>query len=249
MDTWLLHVSWCFEPSHPHTTYNSNTKKRHTQNVHRLLRLSFTLSTQILLTLFNMYTQLRVKKNKLYGKAARKRCVFSWDWKDDKEERRIYRRSEFQTSPNKWSLVLNGSRASTCQVDMWDCQKVAMPRLPLQGLGSSSAVLLSGQLQAFFTITACVRQKCLLALLREDQAGNTPWPPHIQLHWWQAHCNLVFADDTSLMGDNKGEPHGHTNKFVDRAREYKMDVSTEKSRIMTNTLVGALSPVIHRGLP
>ena len=24
-------------------------------------------------------------------------------------------------------------------------------------------------------------------VLREDYAGNIPWPPHIHLHWWKAH--------------------------------------------------------------
>ena len=26
---------------------------------------------------------------------------------------------------------------------------------------------------------------------REDHAGNTPWIPHIHLHWWQAHTQPV----------------------------------------------------------
>ena len=46
-------------------------------------------------------------------------------------------------------------------------------------------------------------------------------------------CNLRFADDIVLMGSSTGEPQELTNRLVDRATAYGMEVSTEKSNIMT----------------
>ena len=47
--------------------------------------------------------------------------------------------------------------------------------------------------------------------------------------------NLRFADDIDLMGGSSGELQDLTNRHVDRATVYVMEVSTEKSRIMTNS--------------
>ena len=47
--------------------------------------------------------------------------------------------------------------------------------------------------------------------------------------------NLRFADDISLMGGSKGELKDLTNRLVDGATAYGMEVSTEKSKIMTNS--------------
>ena len=48
-------------------------------------------------------------------------------------------------------------------------------------------------------------------------------------------CNVRFADDIDLMGSSNGELQGLTNRLVDRATAYGMEVSTEESRIMTNS--------------
>ena len=48
-------------------------------------------------------------------------------------------------------------------------------------------------------------------------------------------CNLPFAIDFSPMGGNNGELQGLTNGLVDRATAYKMEVSTEKNKIMANS--------------
>ena len=49
-------------------------------------------------------------------------------------------------------------------------------------------------------------------------------------------CNLRFADDINLMGGRKGEIQDLTNRLVDRATAYGMEVSTEKGKIMTNSM-------------
>ena len=48
-------------------------------------------------------------------------------------------------------------------------------------------------------------------------------------------CNLRFADDISLMGGSNDELQDLTNRLVDGATAYGMEVSTEKSKIMTNS--------------
>ena len=45
-----------------------------------------------------------------------------------------------------------------------------------------------------------------------------------------------FADDIDLTGGNGGELQDLTNRLVDRATAYEMGVSTEKSKIMTNSM-------------
>ena len=58
-------------------------------------------------------------------------------------------------------------------------------------------------------------------------------------------CNLQFADDIDLMGGSNGELKDLTNRLADRAREYEMEVSTEKkSMIMscTNNITAGLFP-------
>ena len=44
-------------------------------------------------------------------------------------------------------------------------------------------------------------------------------------------CNLRFADDIDLMGGGSGELQDLTNRLVDRATSYGMEVSTEMSKI------------------
>ena len=46
-------------------------------------------------------------------------------------------------------------------------------------------------------------------------------------------CNLRFADDTDLLGSNKGEFQDITNRL--RATAYGMKVITEKSKLVTNS--------------
>ena len=48
-------------------------------------------------------------------------------------------------------------------------------------------------------------------------------------------CNLRFADDIDLMGGSSGELQDLTNRLVNRSTIYGMEVSTEKSKIMTDS--------------
>ena len=47
--------------------------------------------------------------------------------------------------------------------------------------------------------------------------------------------NLRFADDKDLTVGSKGELQDLTNKLVDRATAYGMQISTEKSKIVTHS--------------
>ena len=48
-------------------------------------------------------------------------------------------------------------------------------------------------------------------------------------------CNLRFASDIDLMGSSSGELQDLTNRLVERAIACGIVVSTEKSKIMTNS--------------
>ena len=47
-------------------------------------------------------------------------------------------------------------------------------------------------------------------------------------------CSLRSTDDIELMDGSSDEFQDLTNRLVDRARTHGMEVSTEKSKIMTN---------------
>ena len=49
-------------------------------------------------------------------------------------------------------------------------------------------------------------------------------------------CNLRFAIDIDLLGVSSGELQDLTNRLVDQATAYRMEVRTEKSKIMTNSM-------------
>ena len=48
-------------------------------------------------------------------------------------------------------------------------------------------------------------------------------------------CDLRFAAGIDLMGGKNVELQDLTNRLVDRTTAYGMEVSTEKSKIMTNS--------------
>ena len=49
-------------------------------------------------------------------------------------------------------------------------------------------------------------------------------------------CNLPFAADIDLMGGNNGKLQDLTNRLIDKTRAYGMEVSTEMSKIKTNSM-------------
>ena len=107
---------------------------------------------------------------------------------------------------------------------------------------SSSAVLLNSQLGEFFKTPVGVRQGCLLSLIlfylfQGKITQKTLHDYHTSLSIGRRSiCSLRFADDIDLMGSSNDELQDLTNRLVDRATAYKMEVSTEKSKIMTTSV-------------
>ena len=55
--------------------------------------------------------------------------------------------------------------------------------------------------------------------------------------------SLRLADDIDVMGGSNGELQDLTNRLADRETAYGMEVSAEKSKIMTNT-----NTILHTAL-
>ena len=69
----------------------------------------------------------------------------------------------------------------------------------------------------------------------EDHAGNTP-DHHTSIPiGGRPICNLSFADDIDLMDGGNGELKDLTNRLVIRATAHGMEVSTDKSKNMTDS--------------
>ena len=49
-------------------------------------------------------------------------------------------------------------------------------------------------------------------------------------------CNLQFADGIDLEGGSNGERKDLTNRLIDTTTAYGMEVSTEKSKVVTNSI-------------
>ena len=105
----------------------------------------------------------------------------------------------------------------------------------------SSAVLLNSQLGEFFKTTVGVRQGCLLSpilfnFFLEKIMQEILHDHHTSVSiGGRSICNLRFADDIDLMGGSNAKFQDLTNRLVDRATAYGMEVSTQKSKIMTNS--------------
>ena len=106
---------------------------------------------------------------------------------------------------------------------------------------SSSAVLMNSQLGEFFKTTIGGRQGCLLSpilfnLFLETIVQETFHDHHTSNSTGgRSICNLQFADDIDVMGGSNGELQDLTNRLVDRATAFGIEVSTEMSKIMTNS--------------
>lgn len=97
---------------------------------------------------------------------------------------------------------------------------------------TSSAVLLNNQIGYFFPTTIGVRQGCVLSPILYNL-----FLEQIMLETFQDHhtsisinggaiCKLRFADDIDLLAI----------KLVERAGAYAMEISTEKSKVMVNSI-------------
>ena len=104
---------------------------------------------------------------------------------------------------------------------------------------SSSTVLLNCQLGEFSSTAVAVRQGCFHSLILFNLFLETIMPETLHDHHTSISvggrpiCNLRFDDDIDLMGGINGVLQDLTNRLVDRATAYGMDVSTEKTKIMS----------------
>ena len=99
---------------------------------------------------------------------------------------------------------------------------------------SSSGILLNSQLGKFFKTTAgCLLLPVLFNLFVEKIMQKTLHDHHTSICiGWKPICNLRFADDIGFVS----ELQGLINRLVDRVMAYGIEVSTEKSKIMTNSM-------------
>ena len=94
----------------------------------------------------------------------------------------------------------------------------------------------------FFKTTVDVRQRCILSpilfnLFLEKIMQETLHDHHTSISiGGRPICNPRFADDVDLMSGINGEFQDLTNRLVDRATAYGKEVSTEKKKIMTNSM-------------
>ena len=106
---------------------------------------------------------------------------------------------------------------------------------------ASSAVLLNNNVSNYFRTTVSVRQGCLLSpilfnLYLENIMRET-------LHNFKSTIstggrtisNLRFADDIDLMWGSNDELQELTDRLSNSAREYGMEISSEKSTVMVNS--------------
>ena len=106
---------------------------------------------------------------------------------------------------------------------------------------STSAVLQNHKIGQFFRTTVGVRQGCILSpvlfnLYLERIMQETLQDHHTSiLIGGRPIRNLRFADDIDLMGGSNKELQDLTNKLVERAGAFGMEVSSEKSKVMVNS--------------
>ena len=99
---------------------------------------------------------------------------------------------------------------------------------------ANSAVLLNSQLGEFFETTVGVRQGCLLSLILFNLFLEKITQESLHDHLTSISiggrplCYVRFADDIASRGSNNGELQDLTNRLVERATAYGMEVSKEK---------------------
>ena len=101
---------------------------------------------------------------------------------------------------------------------------------------ATSAVLLGDSLGDFFRTSVGVRQGCILILFnifRENimQEALDDHETTISIGGRKI-CNLRFADDIDLMGKSEQELQELTSKLDKAASNYRMEISSEKSKIL-----------------
>ena len=118
---------------------------------------------------------------------------------------------------------------------------------------SSSAVLLNNQIGQPFKTTVGVRQSCLLSptlfnLFLEQIMREALQDFHSTISiGGRPISNLRFVDDIDLMGGSNEELQDLTTRLTNRASAYGMEVSTEKSKVMVNTLDDTTAQIYMNG--
>jgi hypothetical protein len=106
---------------------------------------------------------------------------------------------------------------------------------------SSSAVLLNNRIGNYFRTTVGVRQGCLLSPVLFNVYLERIMQKTLHEHnttvsiGGRPICNLRFADDIDLMGGSNFELQELTDRLVESASAYGMEVSMEKSKVMVNS--------------
>ncbi|KAI8486085.1 hypothetical protein Bbelb_361850 [Branchiostoma belcheri] len=106
---------------------------------------------------------------------------------------------------------------------------------------ATSAVLLGNQVGGFFRTTVGVRQGCLLSpvlfnMYLEKIMQEALYDHHTSISiGGRRICNLRFADDINLLGGSNAELQSLTDKLNQSAGSFRMEVSTEKSKVMVNS--------------
>ena len=62
-------------------------------------------------------------------------------------------------------------------------------------------------------------------------------------------CNLRFADDIDLLAGSETELQELTNRLVGAARDYGMEISADKSKILVNSPEGVTASIHLDGAP
>ena len=90
----------------------------------------------------------------------------------------------------------------------------------------------------YFRTAVGVRQGCLLSLilftlLLDKTMQEILYDHHTSISVSRGHIyNLRFTDD--IMGGSNGELQDFSNRLVDKATAFEMELNTKMSKIMTN---------------
>ena len=101
---------------------------------------------------------------------------------------------------------------------------------------------MNSQLGDFFKTTVGVCQGCFLSpilfdLFPEKIMQETLHDYHMSSSIsGRPICNLQFADNVNLMGSSNGKLQVLANRLIETATAYRMEVSTENSKTMTNSM-------------
>ena len=104
------------------------------------------------------------------------------------------------------------------------------------------------QLGEFFKTTVGICQESLLSLIFFNLFPEKIMQETLRDHHTfipiggRPRCNLRDADDFDFVGGSNGDRHDLTNRLVrlvSRATAYRMEVSTEKIKIMTSSTTPA----------